>query len=268
MMPAAAGGQAMMPPAVGGGTYATDPATMAMQKRLNKAAVNAGSDSKNKVWILHGRMPTGTGDTVEDLQALLGDVVEITGEMTKHLRSIGGFSVSTWLLHAASRVELSTRMLVAHKLEKMSCAITKMLSLGLDRILDPERTACFARIVALRAAFDVVANPLRWLSRQNEAVPSLPPVQSILHQTIDRDLSLWASKLAICPMNNFSTCRRRPSQPSASWRRWCHLCDGWSTSALRWSIIEDDCEHQHRGNGRFKGGQQEEAGTDRTAGDM
>ena len=44
-------------------------------------------------WVLRGRIPTATGESVADLQALLGDILEETPEVAQQLRSMGGFDM-------------------------------------------------------------------------------------------------------------------------------------------------------------------------------
>lgn len=49
--------------------------------------------SSRKQWIIRGRSPQGTGDSVADLQAIIGDQVEVSAEVAQQLRDVGAFNV-------------------------------------------------------------------------------------------------------------------------------------------------------------------------------
>ena len=44
-------------------------------------------------WFIRGRIPTSTGESVADLQAMLGDMLEVTPEVAQQLRSLGGLEI-------------------------------------------------------------------------------------------------------------------------------------------------------------------------------
>ena len=48
-------------------------------------------------WVRCARFRTAKGESVSDLQALLGDMLEVTSEIAWQLRSMGGFSILQFL---------------------------------------------------------------------------------------------------------------------------------------------------------------------------
>ena len=159
-------------------------------------------------WVRHGRIPTATGESVSDLQALLGDIAEMTPEVAQQLRPMGFFNI----------VQIRPRMgagsvrdvPVADRFDLWRQAMGSVPSLGLGDTI-AVGALCLTRLHKLNARFFKAITALR--AHALKHIDSLGSGQStkILGGMINGDLSLWIGEHTNASQGDYSATTPPPA---------------------------------------------------------
>jgi len=144
-------------------------------------------------WFVRGRAPQSTGESVDDLQALLGDMLEVTAEVAQQLRALGGFDV----LQFRPRMEAGSSdrdVPVADRFDLLRQALGSVLRLGFKDTVARD-ALCLARTHKIDACFVDASMSLRAHVLKHYSFLSGAETTKILGNMINEDLRLWVGDL-------------------------------------------------------------------------
>ena len=169
-------------------------------------------------WFICSRIPASTGESVADLQAMLGDVLEVTPAVTQQLRSLGGFEI----LGFRPRMDggFNDRDVpVADRFDLLRQALGAILSLGLKDTVAAD-ALCLTRTHKLGACFVDASTSLRAHVLKCYNFFGGRETTKNLGDMINDDLRLWIGDLTRMVHQNVAAVNNNLSS-----RRWnMHAC--------------------------------------------
>ncbi|CAM9389661.1 unnamed protein product [Scytosiphon promiscuus] len=152
-----------------------------------------------KIWALRGKLGVVVGESVEDLQAVMNDVVEVTAINAPMLRSLTGFRVLEFRLQG---VGSGSREPIADHFDTMTRAIVHLLRFGLQPELSGD-ALCLARMQPMFAALRDAADSFRACMRRHRDLLSGDNIRTHLATLIDSDMQSWVGTSASWIAKNF-----------------------------------------------------------------
>ena len=148
-------------------------------------------------WFIRGWIPPSTVESVANLQAMLGDMLEVTPEVAQQLRSLGGFEILGFRLRMDGGFN-DRDVPVADRFDLLRQALGAILSLGLKDTVAAD-ALCLARTHKLNDCFVDANTSLR--AHVLKYYDFLEGRETIffLGDMINDDLRLWIGDLTrIC----------------------------------------------------------------------
>ena len=132
------------------------------------------------------------GESPTDIQAFVGESVNVTALGHNQLRSLSGFDVAQF--GPRSDVPVGDSILIADRLELLRSAILTVLSAGLSSDVVDD-SAGLARVAALCASFTAVVAQRRTYIFNNYTNLSTPAARGVMCDMVNNDPRLWVNEL-------------------------------------------------------------------------